>query len=375
MVAAVQHAGAMNGFLAMVRKEFIQMRRDRLTLGMMIGLPALQLLLFGYAIRTEVRNLPATVLDESRTAESRAFVTVLENTGSFRVIGEVASREALDREIETGRAKAAIVIPPDYARRLKRRDGAQAQVIVDAADPLASQSAMSGAALVGASYSTALVSTAAPLVEVRVRPRYNPGLRSEAYIVPGIVGVLLSITMLVITSMAVVRERERGTLEQLIVTPLGKGALMLGKVLPFVLVGYVQMTVVLLLGKLVFDVPIRGSVPLLYAIVASFIMANLGIGLFISTLARSQAQAMQMAFFVLLPNILLSGFMFPREAMPLLAQWLGLLLPLTYFLDILRGILLKDVGLTVLWPETLVLTVFAAALLTLSAYRFSKTLE
>lgn len=365
----------MNGFLAMVRKEFIQMRRDRLTLGMMVGLPALQLLLFGYAIRTDVRNLPTAVLDESRTAESRALVTVLENTGSFRVIGEVGSRRELDREIARGSAKAAIVIPPDYARRLKRGDGAQAQVIVDAADPLASQSAMSGAALAGAAYSSGLVRGAKAPLDVRVRPRYNPGLRSEAYIVPGIIGVLLSITMLVITSMAVVRERERGTLEQLIVTPLGKGALMLGKVLPFVLVGYVQMTVILLLGKLVFDVPIRGSVPLLYLIVSSFIMANLGIGLFISTLARSQAQAMQMAFFVMLPNILLSGFMFPREAMPLFAQWIGLILPLTYFLEILRGILLKDVGLAVLWPETLVLTLFAAALLILSAYRFSKTLE
>ena len=375
MIAIAQRRGAMNGFLAMVRKEFIQMRRDRLTLGMMVGLPALQLLLFGYAIRTEVRILPATVLDESRTAESRALIQVLENTGSFRVIGEAGSRHALDREIERGDAKAGIVIPPDYARRLRRRDGAQVQVGVDAADPLASQSAMSAAALAGAAYSSVLAGGARPPLEVRVRPRYNPGLRSEAYIVPGIIGVLLSITMLVITSMAVVRERERGTLEQLIVTPLGKGALMLGKVVPFVLVGYVQMTVILLLGRLVFDVPIRGSVPLLYLIVASFIMANLGIGLFISTLARSQAQAMQMAFFVMLPNILLSGFMFPREAMPVLAQWIGLALPLTYFLDILRGILLKDVGLGVLWPETLVLTLFAAGLLALSAWRFSKTLE
>lgn len=374
-MVATMRRGAMNGFLAMVRKEFIQMRRDRLTLGMMVGLPALQLLLFGYAIRTEVRILPAAVLDESRTAESRALIQVLENTGSFRITGEAASRQALDREIERGDARAGIVIPPDYARRLRRRDGAQVQVVVDAADPLASQSAMSAAALAGAAYGSALAGGVRPPLEVRVRPRYNPGLRSEAYIVPGIIGVLLSITMLVITSMAVVRERERGTLEQLIVTPLGKGALMLGKVLPFVLVGYVQMTVILLLGRLVFDVPMRGSVPLLYLIVASFIMANLGIGLFISTLARSQAQAMQMAFFVMLPNILLSGFMFPREAMPVLAQWIGLALPLTYFLEILRGILLKDVGLTVLWPETLVLTLFAAGLLALSAYRFSKTLE
>jgi ABC-2 type transport system permease protein len=368
----------MDGFFAMVRKEFIQMRRDRLTLAMLIVIPALQLLLFGYAIRTEVRNLPTAVLDESRTSESRALAALLGNSGSFRLIGEVSSRAELEQTIERGRAKAALVIPPDYARRLKRGETAQAQVIVDAADPLSSQSAMSGAALAGAAYGTFATDPARRMttpVEVRVRPWYNPGLRSEAYIVPGIIGILLSITMIVITSMAVVRERERGTLEQLIVTPLGKGALMLGKVVPFVLVGYVQMTVILFLGKLIFDVPIRGSIPLLYAVVAAFILANLGIGLFISTIARAQAQAMQMAFFVMLPNILLSGFMFPREAMPLLAQWIGLALPLTYFLQILRGILLKDVGMAVLWPQTLVLTGFAVGLLVLSSYRFTKTLE
>jgi len=249
-------------------------------------------------------------------------------------------------------------------------------VIVDAADPLSSQSAMSGAALAGAAYGAIDPGRGGrPAVEVRVRPWYNPGLRSEAYIVPGIIGILLSITMIVITSMAVVRERERGTLEQLIVTPLGKGALMLGKVVPFVLVGYVQMTVILLLGKLIFDVPIRGSVPLLYAVASTFILANLGIGLFISTIARAQAQAMQMAFFVMLPNILLSGFMFPREAMPVLAQWIGWALPLTWFLQVLRGILLKDVGMAVLWPQTLALTAFAVGLFVLSSYRFTKTLE
>jgi ABC-2 type transport system permease protein len=212
-------------------------------------------------------------------------------------------------------------------------------------------------------------------LEVRVRPWYNPGLRSEAYIVPGIIGVLLSITMLVITSMSVVRERERGTLEQLIVTPIDKTSLMLGKLLPFVLVGFVQMTIVLLLGKLLFHIPMRGSLALLYVITLAFIVANLGVGLLISTVARTQAQAMQLGYFFLLPNILLSGFMFPRAAMPAPAQWLGLLLPLTYYLRVLRGVLLKGVGMPLLWRDTLVLTAFAAVLVMLSVRRFSKTIE
>ena len=224
MRARLLERSGMDGFFAMVRKEFIQMRRDRLTLAMLIVIPAVQLLLFGYAIRTEVRNLPTVVLDESRTAESRALATLLGNSGSFRIIGEVGSRRELEQVIEQGRAKAALVVPPDYARKLVRGETAQAQVIVDAADPLSSQSAMSGAALAGAAYGAIDPGRGGrPAVEVRVRPWYNPGLRSEAYIVPGIIGILLSITMIVITSMAVVRERERGTLEQLIVTPLGKG--------------------------------------------------------------------------------------------------------------------------------------------------------
>jgi ABC-2 type transport system permease protein len=365
-----------SALVPMLWKEFVQMRRDRLTLAMMVVLPALQLVLFGYAIRTEVRHLPTVVLDESRTSESRALVQTMLNTGSFDLAGEVRSREELKDRIERGQARAAVVVPPDFTRDLKRGRTAYAQVIVDAADPMASSSAMSGAALAGASRSAELAGGAgrAPL-EVRVRPWYNPGLRSEAYIVPGLVGILLSLTLLLITAMAIVRERERGTLEQLIVTPIGKTSLVLGKIVPFVLVGYVQMTVILLLGKLLFDIPIRGSVALLYLVTLGYIVANLALGLFVSTVARTQTQAMQLGFFFILPNMLLGGFMFPREAMPLIAQWLGLLLPLTYYLTMLRGILLKGVGLGVLWPETLALIGFSLVLIVLSVRRFSKTIE
>jgi len=195
------------------------------------------------------------------------------------------------------------------------------------------------------------------------------------YIVPGIIGVLLSVTMILITSMSIVREREHGTLEQLIVTPIDKTSLMLGKIVPFVLVGYVQMTVILLLGRLLFDVPVRGSLPLLYLLTFAFIVASLGLGLFISTVVRSQAQALQLGYFFLLPNILLSGFMFPREAMPALAQWIGLVLPLTHFLKVLRGIILKDVGIVELWQPTLVLVLLATLFLVLSVRRFSKRID
>ncbi|HEX6750428.1 MAG TPA: ABC transporter permease [Longimicrobium sp.] len=362
----------------MLWKEFVQMRRDRLTLGIMVMIPAIQLVIFGFAIRTDVRHLPTVVLDESNTAASRRLVDVMRNTGNFDVVGRVGSRAEVRRAIDRGRARAAVVIPPDFERGLKRGRGATAQVIVDAADPMASQSAMSGAMLAGQASAAELFgrrAVAIPLLDVRVRPWYNPALRSEVYIVPGLVGVLLSMTMILITSLAITRERERGTLEQLIVTPIGKTSMMLGKILPFVLVGYVQMTVILLLGWVLFGVPIRGNVAGLYAISLLFVLANLGIGLFVSTVARTQAQAMQLSFMLLMPNILLSGFMFPREAMPKVMQWISSVLPLTHYLRVLRGILLKGVGLGDLVPEAAILALMAVVILMLSVARFSKTIE
>jgi len=364
-------------FWAMLRKEFIQMRRDRLTLGMMIGIPTIQLILFGYAIQTEVRHLPTVVLDQSRSPESRRLVQAMLNTGNFDLAGTVADRVELAAVIGRGDARAGIVIPPDYEHDLKRGRVAQAQIVVDAADPLASSAAISGAALAGAVRSQALAAArgvAAP-IEVRVRPWYNPAGRSAVYIVPGIIGVLLSMTMIVIASIAVVRERERGTLEQLVVTPIDKTSLMLGKILPFLLVGYVQITVILLLGRLLFDVPVLGNLSTLYLVALPFIVASLAVGLFLSTLVETQAQAMQLGFLFLLPNILLSGFMFPREAMPAPAQWIGAALPLTYFLRVLRGILLKGTGLEAFWRESVVLIGFSVVLIAMSVRRFRKTVE
>jgi len=362
-------------FWAMLRKEFIQMRRDRLTLGLMVGVPAIQLVLFGFAIRTEVRHLPTVVLDEARTRESRELIAVLVNSTYFSIVAEVQGRDEIRARIGRGDAAAAVIIPHQFTRDIKRRRSAEAQVIVDAADPLASQAALQGAAQAGLAFRPDARPFAPAAVTLKVRPWYNPMLDSATYIVPGIIGVLLSMTMIIINSMAVVRERERGTLEQLIVTPIDRTSLMLGKIVPFLLVGYVQMTVVILLGRVLFDVPLRGSIPLLYLLAFPFIVASLGLGLFFSTLVRTQAQAMQAGFLFIMPNILLSGFMFPRAAMPEPAQWLGLALPLTYFLEVLRGILLRGVGIEALWPELLTLCAFAIIIVALSVRRFQKTLE
>jgi len=360
---------------AMLWKELVQLRRDRMTLGMMLGVPAIQLVLFGYAIQTDVRHLPTVVLDESRTSESRRLVEVFRNSGNFDIVARVPDRAALRTAIETGRANAAVVIPPEFMRDVRRGRSAQAQVIVDAADPLASSSALSSAQLAAAARAAEIAGPGPAPLDVRVRPWYNPGLRSAVYIVPGIIGVLLSLTLVLITSMAIVRERERGTLEQLIVTPIDKTSLMLGKILPFLLIGYVQITVILALGWMLFRVPVLGSLPLLYLLSFAFIVASLALGLLMSTLVRSQVQAMQLSFMFLMPNILLSGFMFPRQAMPVLAQWIGAALPLTYFLTILRGVLLKGVGLGELWPQALALVGFAIGLVALSVMRFHKTIE
>jgi ABC-2 type transport system permease protein len=367
---------------SIIWKEFIQMRRDRATLGLMLGVPVMQLLLFGYAIRQEVRHLPTTVFDASKTQESRLLVQQFTATGNFDMADESSSYEDAIRRVDGGRVRAAIVIPPDYARRIKRGQQALVQVLVDASDPTASQSAIAAAQLVGQRANlTAIAQRLGGMnenqlpLDMRVRPLYNPALKSVLFIIPGIIGMILSNVLIIITALAVVRERESGTLEQLIVTPLTPGEIMVGKISPYVGVGLVQLTAVLVLGSLLFHVPIRGSVPLIYVVSLLFIVASLGLGLFVSTLVTRQAQAIQVSFFFLLPNVLLSGFMFPREAMPKAAAIFGLLLPLTHFLQIMRGIVLKGVGLVELWPQVLALIGFSALFITFSTLRFHKQLE
>jgi ABC-2 type transport system permease protein len=360
----------------MIRKEFLQIRRDRLTLAMLIVIPAMYLILFGYAVQSEVRHVPTIVLDESRTTESRRLIETMAQTQNFAIVGTVQSRSELASTIQRGRARAAIVVPPDFARSIKSGRVAHAQVIVDAADPMQSAAALSGARLAALVLPVKLDPARAwhtPPIDVSVRPWYNPALRSSTYIVPGICGLLLTLSLGVIMAMAIVKEREEGTLEQLVVTPISKTSMRLGKMIPFVLIGYIQLTNVLILGKLFFNVPFRGSLLALYAIAGVFIAANLGVGLLISAVSQTQNQAQQLATLMLIPSMLLSGFVFPREAMPVVAQWAGALVPLTYFLDATRGILLRGASFDALWPDVLVMSLMAIVTLALSINRFSKT--
>jgi ABC-2 type transport system permease protein len=353
--------------LVVAWKELHQLRRDRLTLAMMLALPILQLLLFGYAINTDVRHIRTVVLDDDRSAASRDLVRRLEATGFYTVIGHVARYEDVDRVFRSGEARVAIVIPARFSSHIARRDTARVQLVVDGSDPQVVASATDTAASLAA---------ADPAAGIRVEPniRYNPDLRTAVNIVPGLVGVILTMTMVMLTAMALARERERGTLEQLIVSPVQPVELVLGKIVPYVVMGYVQMTLILLVGHFVFHVPIRGSIPLLYALSFMFIAANLASGLFFSTLAKTQQQAMQMSFFFLLPNILLSGFMFPFESMPAPARFLSQGLPLTHFLRIVRGVVLKGSGLTDLAGELLWLAGILGTLVALTSLRFRKKL-
>lgn len=367
---------------AMVRKEFVQMRRDPATLRLVLLVPLMQMLIFGYAIRTDVRNLPTVAFDQSRTQESRALVQRLTATGNFVLREQAESYDDAVRAVDAGHARAAFVIPESYARDLKRGRPTQVQVLVDASDPTSSASAIGAAQMVGQQLNVEIVRqrTGANLasglpIDVRVRPLYNPALRSAVFVVPGIIGMILSNILIMLTSLSLVRERETGTLEQLIVTPLARSEIMLGKIAPYVLVGYIQMTTVLVAGHLIFQVPLRGPLLALYAVTFLFITANLGLGLWISTLGRTQTAVTQSAIFIMLPNVLLSGFMFPREAMPPLAQGIGALIPLTYYLQLVRGILLKGAGLAEMWPQALALALFAVAFFTFATQRFHKTLE
>ncbi len=366
---------------ALLIKEFIQMRRDRLTFGMMIGLPIIQLILFGFAINTDVKHLPTIVFDQSLGQDSRDLLNSLEGSQYFNIEYAAKNFNEVNDAVDSGKAKVGIVIPPDFTDNLKHGRTASVQVIVDASDSLAASSAIGAAQLVGQTQSQQILmqklrgysghATDLPY-DIRIRPWYNQDFVSAFYMVPGIMGTILTMTLVMFTSMAIVRERERGTLEQLIVTPMKTWELLIGKIIPYIFVGYVQATVALLVGIFVFDLPVRGSLVLLYSLTSLFIIASLAMGVLISVLAKTQMQAMQMSFFIILPSILLSGFMFPREAMPAFFSTLGYLLPLTFYLQIMRGIILKGIGIGMLWGQVFALAAFIAIVLTISIKKFNK---
>lgn len=361
-------------------KELRQLRRDRPTLAMMAVLPVMQLLLFGYAINTDVRHIPMVVYDQDHTAASRDLAQSLQATGFYDIRGEVRNYAEIEHALRASTAKVALVVPARFGSHVATGQPAQVQLIVDGSDPQTVASATNTAASLVAARSSELVvrrlgatgSAAAAPITLEPTTWYNPDLRTAVFIVPGLVGVILTMTMVMLTAMAIVRERERGTLEQLIVSPIKNVELVVGKIVPYIAIGYGQVTLILFAGWLIFGVPIVGSVWLLYALAFVFIAANLALGLFFSTVATTQQQAMQMSFFFLLPNILLSGFMFPYEAMPAPAQALANVLPLTHFLRIVRGITLRGATFADLSSELVWLAGILGALVLFASLRFHK---
>jgi len=358
---------------AITAKEFRQLRRDRLTFGMVVGLPLLQMLLFGYAINTDVRNLRTGVADLSDTHLSRRFVADLAQTQVVRYTQSAATPEQLEALLRTGKIAIGVYIPPDFDRRAIDEERPAVHLLVDGSDPTILGVANQLKRMPIRFDTPPRDPRRADAIEVR--PYYNPERRTPINIVPGLMGVILTMTMTLFTAVAIVRERERGNLELLINTPVTSAELMIGKIVPYVLIGLLQLALILGIGQLLFGVPVRGSIVDLYLAATAFIAANLALGLFISTAATTQFQAMQMTVFFLLPSILLSGFMFPFDGMPRFAQWLGELLPNTHFIRLTRGIMLRDASIAELSIELAWLAVFTVLAMTAAALRFTKRLD
>jgi ABC-2 type transport system permease protein len=362
---------------AVVKKEFLQMKRDRMTLGLIFMIPLIQLILFGYAIQTEVKHIPTVVFDQSLSTSSRDLLDSFSASGYFDIKYTVNSYTEVTQKIDSGQAQVGIIFPPDFYRALQRGESAPVQVIVDASDNMVANQAVAVANAIGLIKSQQILTqkmafSGGPPYDIRVRPWYNPDGVTAYYMVPAILGMVVTMTMVIITAVAIVRERERGTMEQLLVTPIKPLELMIGKILPYIVLGYIQITVALLVGVLIFNVPIRGSLLQLYLLTLFFITASLGLGLMISNVAKNQMQAFQMSFFIMLPSILLSGFMFPRLAMPQVIYYLSYVIPLTYYLDIIRGIMLKGIGYQYLMGQVISLFVFSIVMLTISTLKFQK---
>ena len=369
--------------LGIIAKEFIHLKRDILALVLALAVPVAMLFIFGWAINTDVKHIPTAVFEQSGSLEARLFLEAMENSQYFDIRHHVRSHRELTRLIDAGVAKVGVVVPPDYPQRLARREAA-IQVIVDASDPQVATSALNAATSLGAQRSLQVLSEtlegtrlggATPPVDVRVRAWYNPDLVSAIFIVPGLIGALLMQTTITAMAVSVVREREKGTLEALIVSPIRRWELLLGKIVPNLLVAFGQMTMALVVAHFVFDVPIRGSLPLLYALSLVFMMGTLGVGILLSTASRTVPQAMQLAFLTFLPSIYLSGLLFPIEGMPTGAQYLAAIIPLTYFLKIVRGIILKGVGFEYLWPSLVPLVIFGVVVFSLAVLKFRKQLD
>lgn len=366
----------------MLVKEFIQMRRDRLTFAMIVGVPILQLLLFGFAINADPKNLPTAVLSLDNSIFSRTLVRGMENSRYFRVTHLIHSEAEAQRLLALGDVQFVLTIPVDFSRKLQRGEQPILLLEADATDPAATSNALGALITLGQTvFSHDLQGSLQHLqpkslpAEIRVHRRYNPEGVTQYNIVPALMGVILTMTMVMMTALAVTREYERGTMENLLATPVTPLEVMIGKIVPYIVVGYLQIGLILFAARFIFDVPLIGSVIFLSAVVILFIAANLAVGFTFSTLAKNQLQAMQMAFFFFLPSLLLSGFMFPFRGMPEWAQWIGEVLPLTHFLRIVRGVLLKGNGPSETWPQIWPLAIFLLAAAVIALNRYRQTLD
>lgn len=366
--------------LAIIKKEFSQIKRDKRTIAIIIMMPIMELLLFGYAASTSVDHIPTVVLNNDIGSESRVLLDKLSNSQYFDLDYNVESMNDMEEHIDNGYAKAGFVIPSDFSNDIKSGKIAQVQLIIDGTDPTTAQTILSSSGGVAQSMSVEIIletlGVAMPQsLELRSRVWYNPDMSSIYFNIPGLIGVILQTVTLMLTSFSIVRERERGTMEQLIVTPITKMELMVGKIIPYVIIGFVDIVLALALSVFWFRVPIAGSIVLLLLFSIVFLFGALGVGLLISTISKSQLQAMQLSMFMIMPNILLSGYMFPRESMPSAIYGLSTVLPLTYFIKVLRGIILKRNGFVALNKEFIILMAFGIGFLVLATIKFKKKID
>jgi ABC-2 type transport system permease protein len=368
-------------WLGIIVKEFIQLKRDRLTFGMIIGIPVLQLILFGYAINADPKRLPTAVLAADASPYSRTLVSAMQTSGYFRITTQARTQADVDELLARGQVQFAVTIPENFGRKLVRGERPVLLVEADASDPAATGNAIAALSQISLALNRDLggglaeLKAVPPPVDIRVHRRYNPEGVTAYNIVPGLVGTILTMTMVLMTGLAMTRERERGTFENLLSTPALPVEVMTGKIVPFILIGLIQVSLILAAALALFEVPMQGSVALLYLVVSLFIAANLTLGITFSSVARNQLQAMQMTFFFFLPSILLSGFMFPFRGMPEWAQWLGSALPLTHFLVLVRGIMLKGNGLAELWPQIWPILLFMVVVIGIGLRTYRRTLD
>ena len=367
--------------IAVIKKEFFQIKRDKRTIAIILLMPIMELLLFGYAASTSVDHISTVVFNNDIGVESRELLDGFTNSQYFDINYNAYSMEDMQHYIDDGHAKAGIVIPPDYSKNIKGGGTAEIQLIVDGSDPTTAQTILSSASAVAQSMSVKIntdknlyVPIPQP-IDLRSRVWYNPNMSSISFNVPGLIGVILQTVTLMLTSFSIVREREKGTLEQLIVTPITKMELMIGKIIPYVIIGFVDIVLALALSVFWFKVHVAGSIMLLLFFSLIFLFSALGIGLLISTISKSQLQAMQLSMFMIMPNILLSGYMFPREAMPKIIRGISTIFPLTYFITVLRGIILKGNGFMSLITEFGILVLFSIVVLSLATIKFKKKID